>query len=108
MNVVHGAQVRINVNLRLRKKPATTADTIVAVQAGVLVTALGPPANGWMKARVRGWEHEDHPGLVFSEAHASASISARNGGGLGWRQVEYVGYLSMANPSWWTVEDGPK
>jgi hypothetical protein len=108
MNIANGAQVRINVRLNMRTKPAVDSATICTVQDGVLVTAMGVPANGWMKARVRGWEHEDHPGLVFSEAHASASISARNGGGLGWRQVEYVGYLSMANPSWWTVEDGPK
>ena len=107
MNIAPGAQVRVNVNLRLREQPATTSPTLCTVQAGVLVTALASARGGWFHARVRGWEHEDHPGLVFSEASASASVQARRGGGIGWRSVEHEGYLSMANADWLTVEDGP-
>lgn len=40
MNIAPGAQVRINVNLRLREQPATTSPTLCTIQAGVLVTAL--------------------------------------------------------------------
>ncbi len=108
MNIAPGAQVRVNVNLRLREQPATTSPTLCTVQAGVLVTALAAARGGWFRARVRGWEHEDHPGLVFSEASASASVQARRGGGLGWQPVEYMGFLSMGNPAWLTVEDGPQ
>ena len=107
MNIAPGAQVRVNVNLRLREQPATTSPTLCTVQAGVLVTALAAAHGGWFRARVRGWEHEDHPRLVFSEASASASVQARRGG-LGWQQVEYMGFLSMGNPAWLTVEDGPQ
>jgi len=105
MSIVHGSQVRINVNLSLRRKPSVKEPCIVIVQAGVLVTAMGPAANGWMKARVRGWEDDDHPGLVFSEPNTAASVQARRGV-LGWRQVEHVGYLSLGNEAWYTVEDG--
>ena len=108
MNIIPGSQVRVNVNLRLRRDPLTTASTICTVQDGVLVTALAAAHGGWFHARVRGWEHEDHPGLVFSEASASASVQARRGGGLGWQPVEYMGFLSMGNPAWLTVEDGPQ
>ena len=105
MNITTGAQVRINVNLSLRRKPAVTEPRVVTVQAGVLVTALGPPANGWMRAVVRGWEDDDHPGFVFSEPDTAASVQARRGV-LGWRSVEHVGYLSLGNEAWYTVEDG--
>ena len=108
MNISPGAQVRILVRLNMRERPAVESDRVCTVQAGVLVTALDAPAGAWFKARVRGWEHDDHPGLVFSEASANASIQARRGGGLGWRQVDYTGFLSMGNPAWWTVEDGPQ
>jgi len=108
VNIAPGAQVRINVNLRLRERPATTSPTLCTVQAGVLVTALAAAHGGWFRARVRGWEHEDYPGLVFSEASASASVQARRGGGLGWQPVEHMGFLSMGNPAWLTVEDGPQ
>ena len=108
MNISLGAQVRILVRLNMRERPAVEGDRVCTVQAGVLVTALDAPTGGWFRARVRGWEHEDHPGLVFSEASASASVQARRGGGLGWRPVEYMGFLSMGNPAWWTVEDGPQ
>ena len=108
MNIAPGAQVRVNVNLRLREQPATTSPTLCTVQAGVLVTALASARGGWFHARVRGWEHEDHPRLVFSEASASASVQARRGGGLGWQYVEHAGYLSAGNPAWLTVEDGPQ
>ena len=108
MKIINGSPVRVNVNLQLRRKPSVTADNIVTVQAGVLVTALSQPANGWLWAHVRGWEHEDYKGYVFSEAHANSSIQARRGGGLGWQQVTHTGYLSMAKPNWLTVEDGPE
>lgn len=108
MRIVHGSKVRVNVNLRLRRLPSTTAATLCTVQAGVQVTALAPPADGWLWAVVRGWEHEDHPGYVFSEAHASSSIQARRGAGLGWQHVGHTGYLSMAKDDWLTVEDGPE
>lgn len=107
MNITTGAQVRINVNLRLRREPFVTSWTICTVQAGVLVTALAPPANGWFKSTVRGWEHDDHPGYVYSEAYNKSNVQARRGV-LGWRQVTHEGYMSMANPAWLTVEDGPK
>ena len=108
MNIAPGAQVRVNVRLNMRLAPAVESERVCTVHAGVLVTALDAPTGAWFKARVRGWEHDDHPGLVFSEASANASIQARRGGGLGWRQVEYTGFLSMGNPAWWTVEDGPQ
>ena len=90
-----------------RESPVISAVPSAAT-AGVLVTALAAAHGGWFRARVRGWEHEDHPGLVFSEASANASVQARRGGGLGWQPVEYVGFLSMGNPAWLTVEDGPQ
>jgi len=107
MKITTGSQVRINVNLSLRRKPSVKEPRICTVQAGVLVTAITTPANGWMMATVRGWEHDDHPGFVFSEPDTAASVQARSGV-LGWRQVEYVGYLSLGNEAWYTVEDGPK
>ena len=106
MRIVNGSRVRVNVNLRLRSKPATTSATICTVQAGVQVTAMGVPANGWMKATVRGWKHPDKPGYVYSEPDTKESVQARRGV-LGWRQVEHTGYMSMANKAWHTVEDGP-
>lgn len=108
MNIAPGAQVRVNVRLNMRISPAVESERVCTVQDGVLVTALAAARGGWFHARVRGWEHEDHPRLVFSEASASASVQARRGGGLGWRPVEYAGYLSMGNPAWLTVEDGPQ
>ncbi len=108
MNIAPGAQVRVNVRLNMRLKPAVESERVCTVQDGVLVEALAAARGAWFHALVRGWEHEDHPGLVFSEASASASIQARRGGGLGWRRVKYKGYLSIANPAWLTVEDGPE
>ena len=107
MNIAPGAQVRVNVRLNMRISPAVESERVCTVQDGVLVTALAAARGGWFKARLRGWEHEDHPRLVFSEASASASVQARRGG-LGWQQVEYMGFLSMGNPAWLTVEDGPQ
>ena len=104
MKIVNGSQVRVNVNLNMRRKPNVKEPRIVTVQAGVLVTALASPANGWLQCVVRGWEDDDHPGLLFSEPDTAASVQARR---VGWRQVEYVGYISLGNKAWYTVEDGP-
>lgn len=106
MKIVQGSQVRVNVNLSLRRKPNVKEPRIAIVQAGVLVTALVPPANDWLYCVVRGWEDDEHPGLLFSEPDTAASIQARRGV-LGWRQTEYVGYISLGNEAWYTVEDGP-
>jgi len=108
VNIAPGAQVRVNVRLNMRLAPAVESERVCTVQDGVLVTALAAAHGGWFHARVRGWEHEDHPGLVFSEASANASVQARRGGGLGWQYVEHAGYLSAGNPAWLTVEDGPQ
>jgi hypothetical protein len=107
VKIINGSKVRVNVNLRLRRKPSTTADTICTVQAGVQVTALGPPANGWLWAHVIGKEHEDYPNTLFSESHAESSIQAKRGVAE-WKEKTHTGYLSMGNPSWLTVEDGPE
>ena len=76
MNIAPGAQVRVNVRLNMRLAPAVESERVCTVQDGVLVTALAAAHGGWFRARVRGWEHEDHPGLVFSEASASACAAA--------------------------------
>lgn len=106
MNIVNGSPVRVLVNLNLRRRPATTEPRIVTVQAGVLVTALASPANGWLYCVVRGWEDDEHPGLLFSEPDTAASVKARRGV-LSWRQTEYIGYISLGQPEWYAVEDGP-
>jgi len=108
MRIVNGSKLRVNVRLSLRDAPTTTAPRIMVVHPGVQVEALAPPTNNWLWAVVRGWEHDAHPGKVFSEAHANSSIQAQRGGGLGWLRVEQMGYLSMSNPSWLTGEDGPE
>ena len=108
MKIVAQSQLRINTGLHLRAKPDTRADTRAGLQPGVIVVAIAPPTNGWLRCVVRGYEHADHAGYVFSEASADSSIKARRGGGLGWRSVEYTGYVSLANPAWYTVLDGPQ
>ena len=107
MRIVNGSKIRVNVRLSLRGAPSTTAPRILVVHPGVQVEALAPPTNNWLWAVVRGWEHDKHPGKLFSEESANSSIQAQRGGGLGWRHIEQMGYLSMGNPSWLTVEDGP-
>ena len=107
MRIVNGSKIRVDVRLSLRGAPSTTAPRILVVHPGVQVEALGPPANNWLHCVVRGWKHDAHPGTLFSEAHANSSIQAQRGGTLGWLRVEQIGYLSMGNPDWLTVEDGP-
>lgn len=107
MKIVNGSRLRVNVRLSLRGEPSTMAPRILVVHPGVQVEALGPPANNWLRAVVRGWEHYSDPGKVFSEENAESSIQAQRGGTLGWLRVEQIGYLSMATPNWLTVEDGP-
>ena len=109
MKIVNGSKLRVNVRLSLRGAPTTTSPRILVVHPGVQVEALAPPTNNWLWAVVRGWEHYTDPGKVFSEESAESSIQAqRSGGGLGWLRVEQMGYLSMANAAWLTVEDGPE
>ena len=106
MNITTDSKVRVLVNLSLRRKPNVKEPRITTIQAGVQVTALAPPVDGWLQCVVRGWEHSDHPGYVFSEPDTAASVQARRGV-LGWRQTEHIGYISMDNDEWYTVEDGP-
>jgi hypothetical protein len=108
MRIVNGSKLRVNVRLSLRGEPTTAAPRILVIHPGVQVEALCPPANGWLYCVVRGWEREDKPGTLYSEAHVESSIQAQRGGGLRWHRVEQLGYLSMANAAWLTVEDGPE
>ena len=107
MRIVQGSQLRTTVNLNLRERPDTTAPCVAELQTGILVQALAPPTNGWLRCVVHGWRHDDHPGVLFSEPDIRASIQTRTGA-LGWHSVALEGYASMGQPQWWQIVDGPK
>lgn len=106
MRIVNGSQVRVLVNLTLLRKPDVTADRIVTIQAGVKVEALAVSENGWLHCIARGWEHEGHPGYMYSDAHVNKYLDALRRAAQGWTQREYIGYISLAQVGWYKVEDG--
>ena len=107
MKIVNGSLLRTLVNLNLREMPKTTAPRRATLQTGVLVQALGPPANGWLHCVVHGWRNEEYPEHLFSEPDSRSSVEARRGM-LGWHEASIEGYASMDNAAWWTVVDGPQ
>ena len=106
MRIVTGSMLRTLVNLNLREMPVTTAPRRATLQTGVLVQALGPPANNWLHCVVHGWRHDDHGDTMFSEPDVASSIETRRGV-LGWQAVAIEGYASMGQPQWWQIVDGP-
>ena len=106
MEIIKGSQLRTAVKINLRDAPEATAERLVTLQVGVLVTALTPPTNGWLRCEVHGWRHDDHPDTLFSEPDTTSSVEARRGA-LGWHSVSIEGYASMENPEWWQIVDGP-
>lgn len=109
MKVVEGSVLRLAVNLSVRLGPSVSSERIAAAYSGVLVTALAEPERGWMRGRVAGWQNPDYPGKVYSEPHEKSSAQAtRSVDDAVWERVVIEGYLSLSNPAWFVVEDGPK
>jgi hypothetical protein len=107
MMIINGSMLRANQSMRLRTGPGTKYAIKAGINPGVLVQALGPPANNWLHCIIHGHQHADYPGSVFSEPDTKSSVDARRGADP-WRSVAITGYASMGNAAWWTVVDGPQ
>jgi len=99
--IVPGALLRATVNVNLRDWEAVTAKRLATVQANVLMRALGPVVNGWVKVEVSAYRHDDYPDRLFSEPDQRSSVEARRGG---WEPETLTGYVSAR---FVVVVDGP-